>query len=486
MKRPVVISLGVLILVACLCLSLIGLGGAGTALVSSLDLIPPAPTLTAVPTLPGPTAPAETSVPTAAVPTTPQVETPTLQATPAPTLQGKAIPPEIARQMDEIQQQVIALRGLSPTSPVPRQLLTRGELEQDLAQDFFAAYTPEEAQQDVLVLSELGLLPAGFDLYDFYQELYAEQITGYYDNQSKTMYVISDAKFGGLERMTFAHEYTHALQDQNYDIENGLQYSEEKCKDEGERCAGVQVLIEGDASFIEQNWFLADSTAQDKADIQDEVSSYSSPVYDSAPAYMQEDFMFPYRYGLEFVQSLYDQGGWVAVNNAYLNPPVSTEQILHPDRYPEDQPVNVDIPDLSATLGAGWEKVDQSPLGEWYSYLVLAEGENENARLSPNQARLATSHWAGDSYAVYEDSQSGDTALVLLSAWDTPEDASTFAQAFTRYGIGRWGAPVSQTATRFQWTSAQGMVLFVEMGSRTAWIMAPEIQTAQAMLDQLQ
>jgi hypothetical protein len=83
--------------------------------------------------------------------------------------------------------------------------------------------------------------------------------------------------------------------------------------------------------------------------------------------------MFPYMSGMEFAQSLFDRGGWDAIDAAYANPPVSTEQILHPDRYPADQPVTVELPDLQSVLGDGWTELYTNVLGEWYTYLILSQ-----------------------------------------------------------------------------------------------------------------
>jgi hypothetical protein len=111
------------------------------------------------------------------------------------------------------------------------------------------------------------------------------------------MYVVSDEGFNGTERMTYAHEFTHVLQDQTYDLENGLKDNEAYCKNETEYCAAITALIEGDATLSEQYWFYKYSTDLDKSQVQEFQNSYTSPVYDSAPAYMKEDFLFPYQYG---------------------------------------------------------------------------------------------------------------------------------------------------------------------------------------------
>jgi hypothetical protein len=124
--------------------------------------------------------------------------------------------------MDEIQEQVEELRGLEPQSPVQRTLLTRQQLLQRIEEDFLKDLPPEEARNHSIVLAAFDLLEPGFDLIAFYTHLYAEQVAGYYDHEEKVMVVIQEEGFKGPERLTYAHEYMHVLQDQSHDLENGL------------------------------------------------------------------------------------------------------------------------------------------------------------------------------------------------------------------------------------------------------------------------
>ncbi len=298
------------------------------------------------------------------------------QQTQEPAAQGE-LSPEVLGQMDEIQQQVMAIRGLDMSTELKRDLMTPEELQDKVINDFFADYTDEDALQDSKVLSTLGLIEEGFDLKQFYLDLYSEQIAGYYDSETKDMYVIAGEKFGGMERMTYAHEFNHVLQDQNYDLENGMKLNEDYCKEDTEYCAAVSALIEGDSVSAEQAWFIKHSTRQDQQDLFSFQEDYTSPVYDAAPAYMKEDFLFPYTLGYDFVQGLIEQGDWAAVDAAYLNPPVTTEMILHPEKYPDDKPVTVEMPDLAAVLDGEWIEIDRNVMGEWYTYLILARGRSD-------------------------------------------------------------------------------------------------------------
>jgi hypothetical protein len=380
-------------------------------------------------------------------------------------------------QMDEIQSQVQSYRGLTMTQPLSRALLTTDELKDHVINEFFADYTDEEAKDDAEELSAFGLLPKDFDLHDFYVKLYSEQIAGYYDNQTKDMYVVSDEGFGGTERMTYAHEFTHVLQDQTYDMENGLKMNDDYCKDHSEYCAAVTALIEGDAVLSEQYWYYKYSTDQDKQQIDEFQQTYTSPVYDSAPAYMKEDFLFPYSQGLDFVSSLYKQGQWKAVDAAYKNPPVSTEQIIHPEKYPNDEPIDVTLPDLLKTLGKNWREVDRNTMGEWYTYLLLADGRDASFRLEDQTAKDASAGWGGDAYIYYTNDSNDEFAMVWKSVWDTSADKEEFWQASQTYGQDRWGDPLQQGQDSISWnTTDDGYVTMVDTGSAVLWVMAPSAE----------
>ncbi len=388
-----------------------------------------------------------------------------------------------ARQMDTIQRQVINMRGLTAKKTVIRDLLTTDELKQKVETEFFINYTSQDAADDSLLLQTLGLLPRGFDLLDFYERLYAEQVAGFYDSKTKEMYVVDVGTFGGTERMTYAHEYTHTLQDQNYDLQNGLKINEQYCRHEPEYCSAVTALVEGDATFIEQKWLFEYATNNDKEDLQAFVSSYDSPVFNSAPRYMKKDFLFPYEQGLEFVYSLNDRGGYTFVDEAFKNPPISTEQILHPEKYPSEKFDTVSLPYLTTLLPGNWSQVNENILGEWYSYLVLAQARDETFSLPDDTARAAAAGWNGDRYALYRNDRDGSVVFVLRSRWDRPADAVEFYKATRQYGLKRWGNSTAEETNVTLWEStADGSVSLRMKDSETLWIIAPDRETQDIVL----
>lgn len=456
--RRLLLSCGVLALAICLCLSAVSIGGAGLFVWNQTI----------------------STNPTAQI-TTPSPEP---QTTEQPS--SGSIPPAIAVQLDEIQNQVSDLRGLTPQRPVDRGFLTSAELRQRVEQDFLSEYSPVDARDDTITLAAFGLLEPDFDLHGFYLELYSEQIAGFYDDELAEMYVVQDGDFTGTERLTYAHEFVHALQDQNFDFDDGLFYTDEACKSEVERCAALQALIEGDATLLEIQWLSLHGTSQDFSDIQEFYGVYQSPVYDNAPSFLQEDFLFPYAHGQNFVDELHRQGGWPAVDAVYANAPITTEQILHPERYPDEGPLPVELPDLDSVLGSGWREIDRNIMGEWYTYLILAHGRSVPARLNQRMAETASDGWGGDAYAVYYNETSEGIAAVLQTVWDSTADANQFAQAFRNYAAERFGEPEVQNQTLTSWESPEGYVAFHQENATTTWMLTPDQATAQALWDTIE
>jgi hypothetical protein len=204
---------------------------------------------------------------------------------------------------------VIEDRGLQPDNPVPVVLLSPEELRQNVTNDFLADYTDEEMADDQIELGAIGLIDPGFDLKGFYTELFSEQVAGYYDNDIGEMFVVKGDGFEGPEHLTYAHEFTHVLQDQTYDIENGLNYSDETCEVDTERCAAIQALIEGDATCRSSTGSSTTRFTEDQQEIIDYINSMNSPIYDSAPAFLQDDFVFACQPGLHLFQSFTMSGG---------------------------------------------------------------------------------------------------------------------------------------------------------------------------------
>ena len=467
------ISCVVILIVACLCIGLVLIGGVGASLIWPLNFE-------------GLSEDASTSnLRQTPMENTPDPAlTPNNSATAIPTLDDD-LPDELAVTIKEIESQVRDLRGLASEEPVDHTLISSEELEEIIINDFLSAYRDEDVQQDVKVLSTLGLLPDDFDLKYLYQALYTEQIAGFYDEESKEIFIVQGEEFGGSEKLTYAHEFTHVLQDSVYKFNTGLEYNEDACEKDSERCAAITALIEGDATLTEILWFETYATIWDYRDLSRDFSNIESTILDSAPYYMASDLYFPYDYGLTFVQHLFDEGGYQAVDAAYENLPLSTEQILHPKRYPSDVPKEVILLDLSDVLGQSWTLFDQNIMGEWYTYLVLSQGFKEEHRLDEDLASVAAEGWGGDAYAFYFNDETNEVTFVLDTTWDTTSDAIEFRDAFERYAQQRWQRAEDDILGQPTWFGENFVSTLLYDEGRTVWVISVSPDLVESVLTTL-
>ncbi len=393
---------------------------------------------------------------------------------PTPTPAATQTSAEMTAAMDQIEQQVIGIRGLSASKPVDRQLMTSAELRDYNLKEFEKTYSRDQAKDDTVSLAAFGLLDPSFKLYDFYVDLYSEDILGFYDDEVGKLFIITDrGRLDAVERNTFAHEFQHALQDQNYGIE-AMGLSDEGWKKDSERAAGVQALIEGEATLLEGQWRDKDFTQSDWNDYNSNAYANPNSAYFRAPAYLQKDFYFPYNQGYLFVKRLYDRGGWAEVDKAFKNPPVSTEQILHPEKYDAGEaPQIVATTVLTDTLGSGWRQVDSNVMGEWFTSLVLEQS------ISEKDAATAAAGGGGDHYTVSYNESANQTAVVWQTAWDTSADAEEFVDAFKNYGDARFGAKAQTGNGSLCWaTSTVNSCLYFTSQS-ALWVFAPDAATRE-------
>jgi hypothetical protein len=327
-----------------------------------------------------------------------------------------------------IEQQVEAIRQLQPKSTVTPVLLNSQGVRDWLTKANAAQTDHQALANESRLLIHLGLLPAGSSLEQMELDLESGQVIGFYDPTSKGLYVLSQSGgVGPTEKFTFSHEYTHALQDQNF----GLDKLARDTPDQGDRDLARTALPEGDATLEMTMWAQAYLSMGDLLAIAG--ASIAAPGADQlakAPAILRDTLEFPYDVGLTFVQGIYSQGGWAAVDKVYANPPASTSQILHPELYTNGvQPVAVTVPAVPASLGSGWKQTMADTLGE-FQLRIWLEGEAPTSDQT-TAATTATANWGGDRVALYE-GPNGAWAVVLHTEWRSEAGATAFTDAATQ------------------------------------------------------
>jgi hypothetical protein len=381
--------------------------------------------------------------------------------------------------MGTIEGQVSELRGLETRQPVTKAFLTTDELRQRMTEDVLENYSEQEAHDDVLLYLAFELLDQEMDLRDLLIELQTEQVLGFYDPDTEEMYVVKRGQEPTLlDLWTFAHEYTHALQDQHFDLQAlGFTDEAEDEDEDSEAQMAIRSLVEGDASLLMQQYAVQYFELEDLQEILTQSEALDSSVLDSAPKVVRESLMFPYDAGLGFVMALFNEGGWKAVDAAYADPPVSTEQILHPERYPDDVPQVVTLPPLTDTLGSDWHLVDEDVLGEFGLGLYL------DVYLATSDAESAAAGWGSDRYAVYWRDDESAFALALRLAWDTSAEAEEFFQAYAQFAEDRFGSGPTRSAgdDRLWWSGDDALLLAHNGGDETLILIAPDEATLDAL-----
>jgi len=425
-----------------------------------------------------------TSIPATVTPTSPlpsvtetPIPAPIPSGTPAPSPSPACLPldAEALQSLEAIETQVSQLRGLFPIRRVAHRLLSQEDLRLRIAQDLLSDYTEQEAADDAALLTALGLLEDEIDLWQLYADLLSEQVAGFYDPESEEMLLVCGSSFGAVERFTYVHEFVHALQDQHFDIQAGLAYTDQACKGQDDRCLALQALLEGDASLLQEQWLRIYADLDTLSGLQEFFTAFEMPVYQSAPEYIQEELTFPYLGGLSFVRSRYLEGGWEGVDQTFRDPPHSSEHILHPERYPHDLPAALPLPAAHTAPASNWRLISEEPLGEWALRMVLGK------HLDPDQVSMAAEGWGGDLLLAYREDDLGAVAFALVVQWDTIRDAHEFTTAFLQYGKSRYGEPEARTSTQASWSGGQGETIFERKSNQTLWIQAPDRESLELM-----
>ena len=329
-----------------------------------------------------------------------------------------AMPPAMRRVSREVEE----IRGLRLKRPVAPEAITRRELAAALRSGLSRSFPRAMQRRRGRAWIAMGAIPPGTDLHRALVDYVASHVIGFYDTLSHRLVFIGSDTPSPYQRVTLAHELTHAIDDQNFDLGRADKL-ESACRDE--ELAAFSSLAEGDAVDTSLEWARRTLTAKEKIALEREAAAGSSAGAPATPQFLQSLMIFPYPNGRAFVQALRARGGRAAVNAAFRHPPTSTEQILHPEKYPADSPQQVKVPRLASSLGSGWSALDALDVGEGWllSWLSL--------RLSHQEASRAAAGWDGGRYGAW--AKGRRTAVVLESVWDTHADARQFADALRRW-----------------------------------------------------
>jgi hypothetical protein len=325
---------------------------------------------------------------------------------------------------NEIQAQVEELRQLPP-APAGEPVLLDETGIREWMKKAFEGVDHESLASRSRLFAHLGLLPEGSSLEQLEVDLNSGQAVGFYDTESKQLFLLSESGgVGALQRLTYSHEYTHAMQDQQFDLSK----MDIDAPGQSDRSLARTSLVEGDASLAMMQWAQAHMSIPDLLAVSlSDDSSAEAAQLEAAPAILREDLMFPYTNGLNFVKSVYATGGWAAVDKIWADPPDSTSQILHPELYTQGfEPALLVLSPIPSEVGGGWQMALQDTMGELQLRVWLA-GEKPTAE-DGSAAAEAVAAWGGDRIGLYE-GPDGAWAVVLRTTWRTAAGRALFETA---------------------------------------------------------
>ena len=340
---------------------------------------------------------------------------------------------------EEILKVVSRLRELDIKQSVKSSFKSKDEIEQSVIRDMDENTPPEEFEGTQKTLVKLGLITKDFRLRDYVVKLLREQVAGFYEPKTKEFYLAAWLPIADQKRV-IAHELVHALQDQHFN----LRRFEKWPKGDSDAELAAHALVEGEATLVmieydfEQQGLKLDmarigSLTDVLSDQDSDKDAKTYPVFANAPRVLKENLQFPYFYGAAFVVALLKNRSWNLLDRTYETLPGSTEQIMHPERFlMPDNPVVIDMPDLSGALGPGWKKTDADVNGEFGYLVALAEFIPRKA------ARSAAAGWGGDRYSLYENKATGEVVLVQYTTWDAEKDAHEFFDAYAERTVKRY------------------------------------------------
>ena len=409
--------------------------------------------------------------------------------------------------MDEILHFASKDTGFPIKKKVKRTIVSRQQVEKYVGDKFKDDADRIRFERSELVEKKFGLLPRTFDLHSFLIKLLTEQVAGYYDEKTRTMNLL-DWNEPETQRPVMAHELTHALQDQSFNLEKMSKHDEEVEKhglddldelvrnDEASTCRSA--VLEGQAMIVLLDYVMApqgqsvEKMPQVVDLMQDSMDkSRGSPVFDSAPLLLQEELAFPYRQGMKFIKDLLVSGGkQLAYTGVLERMPQTTREIMEPGEYLAGHRVPpLLLPDLSF-LKKDYEPYDAGAVGQLDVSLLLRIYADEalDKRLTPE--------WRGGSYYAAgrrgvkppDRNSSAHIGLYYISKWATEQAAQEFAKTYRDALPKRYTSlhrsPADETIPgRVQYSSSDGPIFIQQTGNMVIAVESFDEENAKRLME---
>jgi hypothetical protein len=344
---------------------------------------------------------------------------PSSTATPPPATEA-----EIRAAVDDISAFVAGERGLAFREPVQVELAGEGDFQARLLEDFDEE--AEELREDEALLKALGMVDPPVDLVASMRALLGGGVVGFYDPETHEL-VVRGTALTPYVRTTIAHELTHALDDQHFDLDRP-EYDDA----DDEISFGFSALAEGNARRVEDAYLDSLGAAEQDAAAAEERALGSGVDVGDVPVVLIDLISAPYALGETFVESLVDAGGQAGLDAAFADPPRTSEQVIEPSAYGEGE-ARLEVP---APKPPG-EVVDEGVVGQLLILLLLADEIGNNA------ARTAAEGWGGDRYATWRDGARWCASVAVVG--DDAGETAELRAAFGDWAAGQAEAGVEAT-----------------------------------------
>ncbi len=396
---------------------------------------------------------------------------------------------EVLAAADRIAGEVSKLRGLKIRRPIKRGVMNKQQIETRLLQRVREDYQPEELANEEMALKRLGLFPIEKSYLDTVIELLKSQIAAFYDPADRQLY-LQEESMGGEEVM--AHEIDHALQDQHFDLKRWMTME----KKNGDATLARQALVEGDGTVLMLE-FASDKTGAKTPWSDPEFAVKAAGgmragmfMMGDMPMALKESLVFPYVNGLKFVARARATKPWRSIDAMYKRPPLSTEHIIHPEKYDTyEMPVEVRSGKTAPLEALPWyARGYDNVAGEFTLWVLLVQHGVTEAT-----AKGAVAGWGGDRVAIYTPPGifSGfvsNAVAIHYTVWDTETDAVEFEQALTSAlpSLAGGGAVATPPAGVTQHTTREGAIAAIERrGPAVLLVLGAPSTTADALRDEV-
>ena len=328
---------------------------------------------------------------------------------------------EFLQAADEVLQQVSEITHLALRTPLKKTLRSREEIRAYVLREMQEDKTAQERYAAEQTVKAFGLVPKDFHMESFIVELLTEQVAGLYDPKGHEFYIADWIPIGD-QRMVMAHELTHALEDQHFQIEKWVKAA--RPNDDAELAR--EAVLEGSATAAMIDYLLKDTgrSLRDLPDFDPEMligDLGNTPAMAKAPQFLKDALLFPYFTGMRFTKNALGQAGWDGLPALFTKPPVSTQQIMHPELFRTGKaPAAVELPVSEKLLRGSWKRLDENALGEfgWKEVLQQFLGKDRAAPLA--------AEWAGDRYALFEETSTKKLLLIYRLRLSSTEAAARF------------------------------------------------------------